>query len=306
MSKPLAFINGELLPEDEAQLSFFDTGFVLGVTISEQMRTFHGELFRLDDHLDRMGKSLEYLEIQIGLTRDELASKARELTTHNHRLLKDGNDLGLVLFATPGPYRTIARTLNQVPTVGMHTYPLPFGLWADRYKLGQSVFVSSVQQVPAECWPRNIKCRSRLHYHLADREARKLDPQSRAILVDENNCILEATTANIVIYDKSEGFVVPPKEKILPGISLQMVKQLARDLNIRFSDRDIPHQELVGADEVMLTSTPWCLLPVVQVDSTIIGKGIPGPIYRRLLSAWSEAVGVNISAQAQTYDGRQK
>ena len=81
MSKPLAFINGELLPEDEAQLSFFDTGFVLGVTIAEQMRTFHGELFRLDDHLDRMGKSLEYLEIEIGLTRDELASKARELTT---------------------------------------------------------------------------------------------------------------------------------------------------------------------------------------------------------------------------------
>jgi len=300
MSNSLAYINGQLLPEREARLPLFDTGFVLGVTVAEQLRTFQGNLFRLDDHLDRLHQALEYLEIELEETRSELAARAGDLAAHNYRQLDAGSDLGLVLFATPGPYPTLAASLGGAATLGMHTYPLPFELWADRYEAGQSVVISSVPQVPAECWPRDLKCRSRLHYFLADREARRSDPRSRAILVDDNDCILEATTANVVMVSEAEGLVAPPREKTLPGISLQMVETLAGILNISFSERDISRRELMDAEEVILTSTPWCLLPVVLVDGAVIRDGNPGPTYRRLLRAWGDSVGVDIANQART------
>lgn len=308
MPEPLAYLNGRFLPAAQAAVPVYDAGFVLGATVSEQLRTFGGRLFRLDEHLARLERSLTIVGVGCGLTRSALADAAQELVARNHPLLADGDDLGLAIFVTPGPYATLAPASlapgQAGPTVGLHTYPLPFHRWAEKYQRGEALVVSDVQQVPSACWPRELKCRSRMHYYLADLRASQQQPGARALLCDQDGKVTETATANVVACLAGEGLVSVPRESILPGISLAMAGELAGRLGLALVERPLAADDLLRADEVLLTSTPWCLLPVATVNGRRIGDGRPGPIFARLIGAWSEDTGVDIAAQARKFAHR--
>lgn len=301
MHEPRAYLNGRWLPASRAAIMHYDAGFVLGATVSEQLRTFGGELFRLDEHLERLFGSLEVVGVQPGLSRHEMHAIARQLASMNHALLAEGDDLGLTIFVTPGPYSTLAPPQFGGPVIGMHTYPLPFGNWAEKYACGEHLVVTEIRQVPASCWPRHLKCRSRMHYFLADQQARQVDPAARAVLLDEDGCLTETSTSNLLVFRRDEGLLSPPVADILPGISRDVVLELARPLGIAIGERRIRPDDAASADEVMLSSTPSCLLPVTRFQGQPIGSGEPGPIYSRLLEAWSNVVNVNIAEQAATH-----
>jgi branched-subunit amino acid aminotransferase/4-amino-4-deoxychorismate lyase len=160
------------------------------------------------------------------------------------------------------------------------------------------VVISDVRQIPPNCLPPELKCRSRMHFYLADRRAAARRPDARAILLDDDGYVAEATTANVLVYRASEGLVSPPREHILFGVSLGVVQGLAETLDVPFITRRLSVEEFCSGDEAMLTSTSVCLLPIVECDDQPIGHGKPGPIYKRLLDAWSDLVGVDIAAQA--------
>lgn len=300
MQEPLAFLNGRWIPASAATVSAGDAGFVLGVTVAEQVRTFAGKLFRLDDHLARLARSLEIIGLAPGMTLDELAEVSRELVFRNHPLLPAGCDLGLSIFVTPGDYPTFAQGPTH-PAVCLHTYPLPFHFWAAKYREGQSLVTTDVEQVPQQCWPRELKCRSRMHYYLADRQAAAIEPGARALLLDSNGFITEASTASLLIYRAGEGIVTPLSAKILHGISLATVVELAHEAGISVGERDLTVADVASADEVLLTSTSMCLLPVKRLNGRPIGSGQPGEIFHSLLTAWSARVGIDIVAQAERF-----
>ena len=129
-------------------------------------------------------------------------------------------------------------------------------------------------------------------------------PAAIALLLDEDGFVTEATTANLVIYTNTDGLLSPRRAKILPGISLSVVAELAGQLGIRIADRDLLPGEVAVADEVMLTGTTSCLLPVVRFNNSPVGTGTPGPVFQQLLSAWSQLVNVDIVAQAQRFSLR--
>src|SRR5438093_731380 len=108
MSEAQAFINGRYLPVSQAVLPIYDLGFVQGTTVAEQLRTFSGKLFRLDDHLARLAHSLEVVGVDPGLSAAELRGIAEELAGRNHALLEPGDDLNLIIFVTPGGYPAMA------------------------------------------------------------------------------------------------------------------------------------------------------------------------------------------------------
>ena len=218
-----------------------DAGFVLGATVGEQLRTFSGRIFRLGDHLDRLYHSLDIVGVDPGLRRIEMAEVAEDLVARNHRLVHPGDDLGMTIFITPGTYAayTSGNEPQTPPTVGLHTAPLAFRLWADKYRTGQSLRTTSIRQVPAESWPGSLKCRSRMHYYLADREAAAAEPQARALLLDADGRVSETSTANLVVYTSREGLVAPPVSQALEGISLRQLWQLAADLGIPTTRRDL-------------------------------------------------------------------
>jgi branched-chain amino acid aminotransferase len=304
MNQPIAFLNGQWIPAASATVSVGDAGFVQGTTIAEQFRTFGGKLFRLQEHLARLAQSLEIVGVDAGMSLDELGRTAEELAARNHALLAPGDDLGLAIVVTPGIYSTFAAAGPMQPTLCLHTYPLPFHLYAQKYTDGQALVTTDVEQVPPRCWPATLKCRSRMHYYLADRRAALADPQARALLLDAQGFVTEASTANLLIYREDEGVVSPRYSSILHGISLSVVVELAGRLGIPFGQRDLMPADVATADEVFLTSTSTCMLPVTRFNGRAIGDGRPGKVFAALLAAWSEMVRIGIVEQALTHAAR--
>jgi branched-chain amino acid aminotransferase len=302
MTEPIAYLNGSLITTSQAAVPVSDAGFVLGVTVAEQLRTFNGKLFRLDEHLVRLERSLAIVGVDPGHSQAELADIAQRLVEHNHKLLSPGDDLGLTMFVTPGPYPTMVADPAAIgPTVCLHTFPVPFRLWASKYREGEALCTTAVEQVSTRSWPAELKCRSRMHYFLADRQARTTYPGARAVMLDEDGMVTESTTANVLIYRQDEGIVTPPAAKILPGISLAVLKELAQKMGIRFRERNLAPHDLAAADEVLLCSTSPCVLPVTKFNGQPIGAGVPGKVHGQLLAAWSQLVGLDIGAQAQRF-----
>lgn len=304
MIEPIAYCNGRFLPFSQVQLPPYDAGFVQGTTVGEQLRTLGGKLYRLDEHLRRLRRSLDIIGVTPSVSLGTLAEIARSVARYNHALLAAGDDLGLSILVTPGIYSAFACGATGGPLVIVNTYPLAFHLFAEQFDRGQALVVTRTRQVPAECWPVELKCRSRMHYYLADREARLQESGARALLLDMEGFVTEASTANVVLFREGEGLVSPPKEKILPGISVAVLAEIAAALSIPFVERPLTVADVEGASEVLLTSTSPCVIPCTRVNGRAVGSGSPGPVFAKLLAAWSERTGVDIRAQAKRFATR--
>ena len=303
MPQPQVYLDGRFVSPDDARIPLNDLGFMLGATVTEQLRSFGGRLFHLDEHLARLAQSLAIVGLEDAVDVAPLAKAAAGLTAANHALLDPADDLALTIFVTPGVSPALAGGHPVHPRVCMHTHPLTFGQWSEKYAAGEQLVITQIQQVSTACWPAELKCRSRMHYYLADREARSRRSGARAIMLDAAGHVTEATTANVLLYEKAAGIVVPPSTSVLPGISLAMVRRLAARRGIAWHERNLTPQQVTAADEVLLSSTPFCLLPVTSLDDAKIGNGQPGEIYRTLLADWSTEVGTDIAAQAQQFSG---
>src|SRR5947207_1542930 len=123
--EPLAYLNGRYVPLSQAAVGVFDIGFLQGVTVAEQLRTFAGRLFRLDLHLARLARSLELIGVDPGISLVEIGKIATALVEHNRALIDPDDDLGATIFVTPGLSPTYAAVApNKGPTVCVHTQPL--------------------------------------------------------------------------------------------------------------------------------------------------------------------------------------
>jgi branched-chain amino acid aminotransferase len=305
LKEPVAFLNGQYLPLSQAAVGVFDIGFVQGVTVAEQLRTFRGKLFRLETHLERLGQSLAIVGLRPAQSLEELGRIASELVERNRRLIDADDDWGTTIFVTPGLSAAHSAAPEPAgPTVCVHSQPLSFAQWADKYRTGDSLVVTNVVQVPNECWPRALKCRSRMHYYLADKQARAAEPGARALLLDQDGFVTEASTANIVIYRAGEGLISPPREDILQGVSIAVLEELAAKLGIAFTYRQLAVSDVASADEVLLCSTSPSLWSVTQLNGRPIRDGRPGDVCQRLRAAWNELVGLDIEAQALRFRAR--
>lgn len=301
----IAYFNGQYIDADKVLIPVHDAGFLLGTTIAEQIRTFNGHPFWLAQHLQRLYRGLTRAAIEPPIGISALADVVQSVIAHNYPLLapqinRVRGDIGITIFVTPGAYPSYGIA-STGPTIGVHAYPLQFHLWANRYTEGQRGILSSYQDVPASCWPVDIKCRSRMHYFLASKEAKSKDSDAIPILTDQESNISETPIANVIGFREAIGFIAPSESKTLPGISLAYVKQLAKRLEIPFTHRDIAPSELLEFDEIILTSTPFAALPLVSVDGRPIGDGSPGTIFRQIMAEWNADVGVNIDQQAQQH-----
>jgi len=297
---PIVFLNGQMVPAARAHLNIYDRGIVLGATVTEMARTFGRKPFRLERHLRRLAGSLQCVGFDIGMSMDQLGETAQEVVEHNARLLGAGGELGLVIFVTAGEHPMYAgspdMTIRPGPTLCVHTFPLLFHLWAQKMRCGADLVTTSIRHVPPQCIPSGMKHRSRMHYCLAEQEARQIAPEAIPLLLDVEGNVAETSTANFLIVER-ETIVSPRLTNILPGISREMIVELAAGLGIPFVERDFGISDVERADEALLASTPYCLMPAVRVNQRPIGDGRPGPVFRRLIDAWSEAVGLDVYGQ---------
>jgi len=299
----LAWLDGRAIPRGDLALPVGDAGFVYGATVTEQLRTFRGTLFLPDDHGRRLAHSLAVVGIEPGWPVADLLGAAAAVATHNHALAAADDDLGLVIFATPGDLAAQHDGRAGRPRVAIHTFPLAFGLWAEAFTRGVALRTVSVTQVPDSCWPLAAKVRSRLHYHLADREAHAAEPGARAIVAHADGRISETSTANVAIV--VDGHVLtPPAGDALGGVSLACARRLAHGLGIPWAERSLTAADLAAADEILLTSTPSCILPATTFNSRRVGTGAAGPVFQAILGAWNALVGLDIADQARQHRHR--
>jgi branched-chain amino acid aminotransferase len=295
---PLAYINGSLVPQDEACLSLSDAGFVWGATVTDLCRTMRHRLYRWPDHLARFRQNCRAAYLSPPLSDDEMTRVAEELAAHNASLLRPEQDLALVLIATPGRVGYYAGREGGAgdagPTLVLHTFPLPLTRYRRLVQEGARLVIPSTRQVPAACVDPRIKQRSRMHWWLAEQEARRTDPAASALLLDTAGHVTETAAANFLAV--RQGTVLsPPRASVLEGISLKVVEELCRAQGIPFAERALTPYDCLTADESLLASTPYCLAGVSRINGTSLPW--PGPMLQRLLAGWNAAVGMDLHGQ---------
>ena len=293
----LAYLNGKWIDYSSATVPPWDYGFAMGVSVTEQMRTFDGNLFCLQWHIDRLLNGLQIIGLLSPLDRPQLLDLAQQVVEKNRAQIPAGGDMGVGLCITPGPLSKFNPTAEAAtPTVLAYGYALDFSGLSEIYANGMSLSIVETREVPDACVPRQLKCRSRMHYYLAEQEAAKKQPGSRALLLDLEGNVAEATVATVVMVEKGR-VVVPPAAMILPGTALKYVIELCERENIELVRETISPTRLKVATEVLWLSTPVAILPVTQIDSQKIGIGKPGSVFKQLISRWSKHVGINIVDQ---------
>ena len=300
MAETMVYMNDRFVPASQAKLEIFDLGIVLGATLTEMTRTFRHSLFKAEEHIARLYRSLKYAGIAVPLTPQEMLERTRELTAMNCRQLEPGLELGVIHFVTPGVNRIYAGSAATSgplqPTICIHSFPLPFKVWRYLFVEGAHVVTPAIRHVPPQCVDPKMKNRSRLHWFLADNQTHAVDPKAITLLLDLEGNITECAGSNFVIVNGNQ-IISPTRRNILWGVTLQTVKELAPKLGLEFIERDIQLYDVANADEAWLTTTPYCVAPCTKFNGAPIGNGKPGPVCRKMLDAWSQLTGLDVEQQ---------
>jgi branched-chain amino acid aminotransferase len=296
MTMPRAYVNGQLTT-GPVGVMVSDAGFVFGATVTDLVRTFNRKLFRLADHVTRFRESCRLCRVPLPVSDAELRADAEQLVATNVGAIEPGDELALVMLATPGPlphYGWPWPFEPGRPTWMMHTFPLPFARYRSLFTDGAVLVVPPTRPVPADCVDPRAKVRSRMHWWIAEQQAKEIDPHAAALLADATGHVTETAAANFLIV-KDGTILTPPRETVLNGVSLRVVEELCGELGMPFAERPLTVAECQSADEAMLTCTSYCVAGVRRLDGVELPW--PGPVWRRLLAAWSDRVGVDIEAQ---------
>lgn len=288
----VAYFNGEIVEESNARISFRDRGFKYGDAVFDMTRTFGHRIFKLDEHLQRFWDSLDYVGIDPGITISEMREATMSVLERNLPLLADDEDYWVG--------QRVSRGIDLVggdmwetsggPTVVIECTPLPLEPRARLFKDGIDVWVPAVRRTPPDSFSPRAKSHNYLNLILADMEAKTVDPDAWAILLDGNGSLTEGIGSNI--FTVKDGQLSTPRGKfVLGGISRETVIELAEENQIPVVERDIDMFDAITADEVFLTSTSLCICPVSTVQGRTIADGdIPGPITETLMDAYVDLV----------------
>jgi branched-chain amino acid aminotransferase len=292
MREPIVYVNGNLVAASQATISVFDRGFRLGDAVFDTSRTFRHRPYKLQEHLERLQRSMHFTRLDLGMSLAELEAITLQVVEKNVPLLAEHDDVWIHQVVSRGALR-----VSGSPTLVIMTEPLPFASFARYYKLGVSLITPSVRHTPPQCVEPRIKTVSRLNLVLADLEARQADPDAYALLLDLEGNITEYTSGNFFIVRQGR-LLTPFERSSLGGIARETVLELAEELGIPTREADITPYDACNADEAFITSTSKSILPVRQLNGIRIGTRIPGPITKRLLDHWSSRVEVDIVEQA--------
>ncbi len=286
------FLNGEVVPHDQAAVSIYDHGLLYGDGVFEGIRTYNGRIFKLDEHLERLFFSARALMIDIGMTVDELRAAVLDLSRrnevrdcYNRVTVTRGVTLGLDPRNCTGPSTVI------VSNDALSLYPQAM------YDNGLDVMtVSTRVPMPQTLEPR-IKSTGKYVANIqAKIEANRVNA-GEGLMLNTSGHVAECTGDNIFLIRHGRLTTPPAWAGILLGITRGTVIDLARGAGLSVAEDNMTLFDVYTADECFLTGTAAEVIPVRSVDGRIIGSGEPGPVTRSLMKAFREltsAAGVPI------------
>ncbi|MFY1634878.1 aminotransferase class IV [Solwaraspora sp. WMMB335] len=290
-----AYVNGQFVPEEEATVSVFDRAFRSGDHVYEVQRTFNGTLHGLDGHMKRLFKALHYTRIDPLMTPDELGAATTRLVEHNSKVAGPDLDLVSCQVITRGSTKTL---LSGPPTVIIYTQLLDMSALARTYLLGKPLITPGVQRVPAASLTPRVKIANKMSLMLAWLEVSALDPEAQALVLDRDGNVTTCAPGSGFLFIVDGVIHVPNRRNTLDSSAMGFTLELAAQLGIEVREGDYTTFDVYNADEAFTTNTKDCIAPVSKLNGLRIGTGRPGPMYKRLVTAWSEAVGVDIVGRA--------
>lgn len=266
------YLNGEFLPLERARVSVMDRGFLFGDGVYEVIPAYGGRLFRLHHHLRRLDNSLAAIRMDNPLSDGDWEAALQRLVAQH-----PGRDLGVYLQVTRGPAdkRDHVIPATVTPTVFAMANPVdpPDPALAERG-------VSAVTLDDIRWRLCHIKATTLLANVLLRQQARD-EGAVEAILVRDGE-VTEGAASNLFIV--SEGLLLtPPKgPHLLPGITRDLILELAAEAGIPCAEASIGMAQLEAADEIWLTSSTREVLPVTRLNGAAVGAGVPGPLWRHM------------------------
>jgi branched-chain amino acid aminotransferase group I len=282
----IVYLNGSLVPRREARISVYDHGFLYGYGLFETMRAYHGRIFLLERHLERLGRGAGAIGLGERLAGLDLAPACRETLAAN-RLA----DARIRLTITNGvsdalPWTASPDALTLVITARAYT-PWPPEKYAQGFRAG----LASTRRC-ASSIVSGVKSIDYLVNVLARREA-AAHGLDEALLLNDRGCVAEGANSN-VFFVRDGGLVTPSLESgILPGITREVVIRLAGELDIKVNEVGIRVDELENFQEAFMTGSTIEVMPLVAIrreDGRVITIGKPGQVTRRLMAAYRARV----------------
>jgi len=280
------WIDGKMLPEEEAKIGVLDHGLLYGDGCFEGIRVYNGRIFKLQSHLERMWQSAERIRLDLPFTHDVIAAAVRETVEVNGivngyvRLVftRGVGTLGLHPFLCPKPtVFVIADTIKLYPP--------------ELYTNGMKIIVADRPRIPRECLDPQIKSLNYLNNILAKIEA--IDAGVlEALMLNVDGWVSECTGDNIFVVKDGHLATPPVDAGILDGITRRFVmNELCPALGLPVEERMMRLEEVLDADEVFLTGTAAEVIGVSQVGDDVIGEGVVGSITTRLVQEFRARTG---------------
>lgn len=276
----IVYLNDRFIPKDEARISPDDRGFSLADGAYEVIRAYGGRLFKSQEHLARLERSLGALRIAAPDTQS-MSEVAAQLLHHNR--LRDADAL-LYIQVTRGvaPRRHSFPDPETPPT--MYVSVSPFRQSREKWESGVKAIL-----VPDIRWARcDIKSVALLPNVLASQQAREQGANEALFVRD--GIVTEGAHTNFCTVLDGQLVTHPPTDRILAGVTRQVVLDLCRALDIPVKETPVLERQLREASELMITSTTAEVTPVVQLDDWRVADGEPGPITTRLQRAFRKLV----------------
>jgi len=304
-SPRLVYLNGEFVPETEARISVYDSALMFGDMVFEMTRSFNQKQFMLGAHLERLYRGVKQLRIPLKVSKDEMEQLVYRTMEANQPAFDPHDEHRIMIDVSRGPLGMYSRVFGGKiePTVVIADFPVKWTVasLAHFYDDGVHVITPNQRMIPAQLLDPKVKNRSRLHYLMANLEVSLVnDPNVMALLLDPDGFVAEGTGSNFFMVEDGR-LMTPEGRNILRGIRRAYILDLARRLGIEACERNIELYDVIHADEAFLTSTAFSMLPCVKINGLTIGDGKMGPVFKRLIDAWSEEVGVDIIAQTRAF-----
>lgn len=274
------YINGKYYEQNRARISVFDHGLLYGDGVFEGIRAYHGRVFKLREHIDRLFASAKAILLTVPLTREELISAVVETCRRNR--LRDGY-IRLVVTRGVG---TLGLDPNRCKAASVIIIADKIQLYPEEYYRNglKIVTVPTTRNLHSALNPA-IKSLNYLNNILAKIEAHNAGCEE-AIMLNAEGFVAECTGDNLFIVKAGRLATPPLAAGALYGITRQVVIELAQEAGLPVSEPNLTRYDLFNADECFLTGTGAELVPVVEIDGRIIGTGKPGPITRQLVDAY--------------------
>ena len=282
----LCYLNGEYSSLRDAKVSVLDRGFIFGDGVYEVVPAYGGKLFRFDEHLARLNRSLTKLRMENPHTREQWIERARKLVAALIDKTGAPDQLVYIQVTRGVAVRDHVMPTDVQPTVFMMCSPMKPASAEQRH---HGVACISARDFR---WERgDIKSISLLGNVLARQMS--ADKDATETIMFRNGFLTEAAASNVWVVHEGAVLGAPKSEHVLEGIRYELIRELCEEVGIAYNLRPIAEADVMSADELLLSSATKEVLPVTTLDGDPVGhgalRGKPGPVYARLYEAYQRA-----------------